>query len=145
MAVAELDGKVYVLGGYTGETTSSTLNRVYDPSTDAWKELAPMPRGLDHVGAAGYDGKIYAIGGFTSGNRGAVAEVYAYDVAADTWEELTPLPTGPRGSVAVAQLDGRIHAIGGRGTQDVTTHEAYDPATGTWEELAPLPTAREHM
>jgi Kelch motif len=35
MAVAELDGKVYVLGGYTGETTSSAFNQLYDPATTA--------------------------------------------------------------------------------------------------------------
>jgi N-acetylneuraminic acid mutarotase len=145
VAVAELDGRVYVIGGYTGETTSSTLNQVYDPATDTWEELAPMPRGLDHVGAAGYDGKVYAVSGFTSGNQGAVADVYAYDVATDSWEELTSLPAGPRGSVAVTQLDGRIHAIGGRDTENVGTHELYDPATGAWEELASLPNARDHM
>jgi Kelch motif protein len=35
MAVAELDGKVYVLGGYTGETMSSAFNQLYDPATNA--------------------------------------------------------------------------------------------------------------
>jgi len=80
VAVAELDGKVYVLGGYTEETTSSPLNQVYDPVTDTWEELASMPHGLDHVGAVGYDGKIYAVGGFTAGNKRPVAGVYVYDV-----------------------------------------------------------------
>jgi hypothetical protein len=36
MAVAELDGKVYVLGGYTGETSSSAFNQLYDPATNAY-------------------------------------------------------------------------------------------------------------
>jgi len=96
------------------------------------------------VGAAGYDGKIYAIGGFAGGDVEAVASLYAYDVATDVWEELAPLPA-PRGSVVVARLGNRIHAIGGRDVVDVNTHEAYDPATGIWEKLAPLPTVREHM
>lgn len=129
IAAAELDGKIYVLGGYTAETTTSTFNQVYDPATNTWEELAPMPRGLNHVGATGYDGKIYAIGGFAGGDVGAVASFYAYDVATDVWEELAPLPT-PRGSVAVARLGNRIHAIGRRDVLDVNTHEAYDPATG---------------
>jgi N-acetylneuraminic acid mutarotase len=144
IAVAELGGKVYVLGGYTAETTSSTFNQVYDPATNTWEELAPMHRGLNYIGVAGYDRKICAIGGFAGGGVEAVASFYAYDVAPDVWEELAPLPA-PRGSVAVARLGNRIHAIGGRDVVDVNTHEAYDPATGIREKLAPLPTAREHM
>src|SRR4051794_12510151 len=144
MAVAELDGKVYLLGDYTGETTSSVFNQVYDPATNSWKECTPIPRGLNYVGATGYDGKIYAIGGFAGGDEGAVSDVYVYDVASGTWEELAPLPA-PRGAAAAAQLDGRIYPIGGRNTPDVSTHEVYDPATNSWEEFAPLPTARDHM
>jgi hypothetical protein len=34
IAVAELDGKIYVLGGDTAETTSSTFNQFYDPATN---------------------------------------------------------------------------------------------------------------
>ncbi len=45
-----------------------------------------MPRGLNHVGVAGYNGKIYAIGGLAGGDVEAVASFYAYDVATDVWE-----------------------------------------------------------
>ena len=45
----------------------------------------------------------------------------------------------------MTKLDGRIHAIGGRDTRDVDTHEVYDPAADIWRRLAPIPTAREHM
>ena len=50
-------------------------------------------------------------------------------------------------SVGVTVLNGKIHAIGGRGVDKitVTTHEAYDPASGKWTELAPLPKARDHL
>jgi hypothetical protein len=98
-----------------------------------------MPRGFDHVGAAGYDGKIYAVDGFTGGDAGAVADVYDYTLATDIWEVLPSLPA-PRVSVAAAQLDGRMYAIGGRHISDVNTHEAYAPVIGVWEELPPLPT-----
>ena len=41
-----------------------------------------------------------------------------------------------RGSVSVVALDGKLHAIGGRGADGITvaTHEVYDPATNTWTE-----------
>src|SRR5262249_3341820 len=59
---------------------------------------------------------------------------------------LAPLAK-PRGSVAVAALDGKLHAIGGRGLDKVTvaTHEIFDPAHGTWRPAAPLPVARDHL
>ena len=54
----------------------------------------------------------------------------------------------PRGSVGVAVLDGKVHAVGGRGVDNnftVGTHEVFDPATGQWSERAPLPQPRDHM
>ena len=45
-------------------------------------------------------------------------------------------------------LDGKIHAVGGRGVDNtftVGTHEVFDPATGQWTERAPLPQPRDHM
>jgi N-acetylneuraminic acid mutarotase len=60
---------------------------------------------------------------------------------------LAPLPT-PRGALAAAQLDGRIHAVGGVGLngKNTSAHESYDPATNRWTSRAPLPTsARDHL
>ena len=48
----------------------------------------------------------------------------------------------------MAVLDGKVHAVGGRGVDNtftVGTHEVFDPATGQWSERAPLPQARDHM
>lgn len=60
ISLAELDGKLYVLGGYAEGRVDQPINQVYDPVTDAWRTLAPMPRGLNHVGVVGFNGKIYA-------------------------------------------------------------------------------------
>ncbi len=49
------------------------------------------------------------------------------------------------GSVSLAVLDGKIHAVGGRDTLSVGTHRVYDPATNKWSERAPLPIGRDHM
>jgi Kelch motif len=37
-------------------------------------------------------------------------------------------------------LDGKVHAIGGRGLDKVTvaTHEVYDPASDKWSSAAPI-------
>src|SRR5207237_3890259 len=50
------DRKVYVVGAYSGATNS---NDAYDPVTDSWQTLAPLPRGLNHVCAAGSGTTLY--------------------------------------------------------------------------------------
>ena len=59
---------------------------------------------------------------------------------------LTPL-SGPRGSVGLAAVGGKLHVIGGRGpdAKTVGTHEVYDPQSGKWTAAAPLPVARDHL
>jgi N-acetylneuraminic acid mutarotase len=93
------------------------------------------------------NGKIYTFGGFTSSvHKGAGDVVFEYDPVSDTWRTLPPMK-GPRASVGVAVIDGKIHVIGGRGHDAVTvaTHEVYDPANAKWSEAAPLPRPRDHM
>src|SRR5438128_921607 len=147
VAVASVNGKIYVLGGSARGRDDQPLNEEYDPATDRWRERAPMPRGLSHAGAAGMNGKVFVVGGFTRNiHMGALDVAFEYDPANDSWRTLAPLKS-PRGSVGVAALNGKIHAVGGRGVDTVTvaTHEVYDPVTGKWSELAPLPKARDHL
>ncbi len=155
VAVAALDGKLYVIGGSTADVDALTSVEEYDPKANEWRERAPLPEGLNHMAATVLDGKIYAVGGFTGRapgdthsrlHQGASTDAFEYDPAADKWRQLPPMK-GPRGSVGVVSLDGKIHAIGGIDLQvkTVATHEIYDPATNTWSEAAPLPTVRSHL
>ena len=154
ISVAELDGKVYVFGGYVHGSVTSNLNQVYDPAPDTWRDLRIMPMGLNHVGVIGHQGKIYHFGGFIRQNRDPVANAFAYDPRADKWEEIAPLPS-KRGAAAIVALDGKLHVIGGaiggdhgvgfEGRLSVTLHEVYDPATNAWSPRAPLPERRDHL
>jgi len=49
----------------------------YDPATDSWRNLAPIPRGVDHPAALGLDGLVYLVGGL-DGRWGPVADLWAY-------------------------------------------------------------------
>ncbi|MGN6734099.1 MAG: Kelch repeat-containing protein [Candidatus Binatia bacterium] len=147
VTVAANGGKIYVIGGSTGDVVDQRLNQEYDIATNRWRNRAPLPRGMTHAAATALNGKIYVVGAFTAGGHGnAVNWVYEYDPVADSWRERAPLKS-PRGSVGVTLLNGKIHAIGGRGVDKitVTTHEVYDPASNRWSELAPLPKARDHL
>ena len=114
VAVAAVGGKIHVMGGSVLGVTGP-YHQEYDPATDKWRARAPLPRRLDHMGTAVLNGKIYAVGGFVGGGvhkdgQNAASE---YDPATDTWRILAPMKAG-RGSVGVAALDGKMHAIGGR-------------------------------
>jgi N-acetylneuraminic acid mutarotase len=146
VGVAAVDGKVHVFGGSVlGFTGPYHLE--YDPASDKWTPRAPFPNRLDHIGSAVLNGKIYTAGGFIGGgvHKDGQDAAYEYDPATNSWRTLANMKLG-RGSVGVAAIDGKLHAIGGRGANGitVTTHEVYDPATNAWTEAAPLPKARDH-
>jgi N-acetylneuraminic acid mutarotase len=141
-----LGNKIYVIAGESNGEPATRLVTEYDPATNRWRELTPIPHVTSHPGVAAGNGKIYVLGGFTGvPHIGAMDIAFEYDVAADKWRALPPL-SSPRASVGTAFVDGKLHAISGRGLDQVTvkTHEVYDPATGKWSKAAPLPTARDH-
>jgi N-acetylneuraminic acid mutarotase len=158
--VTALDGKVYVLGGSSfyphivpsspdmgSGTWGSSVNYEYDPATDKWRQLAPMPIGLSHVGVTSFNHKLYAFGGFTSLiHANAQNAALVYDPATNSWQWLPPL-SARLGSVSAAAVDGKIHVFGGRphDPTPVDEHEVYDPATNAWTRKAPMPLARDHM
>ena len=47
VAVAEVSGKVYVIGGYADGFVDQPLNEEYDPTTNAWRGRAPIGRLVD--------------------------------------------------------------------------------------------------
>ena len=57
IAVAELGGKVYVVGAFTGERELE----IYDAAANRWSRGAPLPHSVHHPAAAAVNGKIYAI------------------------------------------------------------------------------------
>ena len=147
MAIATVNGKIYLISGGSRGVEANAFDQEYDPSTGTWRELALMPSVASHAGAAALNGKIYVVGGFVANvHVGAVNRVFEYDPATDRWRALAPL-AAPRGAPGVVALNGKIHAIGGRDPErkTVTTHEVYDPATNIWSMAAPLPLARDHL
>lgn len=146
IAVAEMDGKIYVMTGQSPGVQANGFTQVYDPQTGAWKDLSHMPSVASHAGAAAVNGKIYLVGGFVANvHIGAINRVFEYDPAQDSWRAVAPL-SAPRGAPGVVALNGKIHAIAGRNPEMEmqTTHEVYDPMTDTWTLAAPIPEARDH-
>lgn len=136
---AELDGLIYVVGGFNDEEALM----IYDPAEDTWERGPDIPQGVHHPAVAGLDGRIYVAGGHT-----AESMVQIYDPAAETWSLAgASIPT-PRRAMGIVVLDGRIHIMGGTsgpiGGGGHVEHEAYDPVSDSFEVLAPLLAPREH-
>src|SRR5439155_14766199 len=88
VAVAEVNGKIYVVGGFGGERELE----IYDPPADRWSRGAAIPHALHHAAAVGLAGKLYVVGGFVEGWT-PTDGVHEYDPANDRWRRLAALPT----------------------------------------------------
>lgn len=64
-----IDGRMYVIGGWNGYSTLSSVE-VYDPGSDTWTSETPMPTARYGVAYASVGSKIYAIGGDHGGVGG---------------------------------------------------------------------------
>lgn len=156
VAVTAVKGKIYVVGGFSGELSlknalsfaiSHTIE-TYDPITNTWSTTTPLPEGRHHAGIASLDGFLYIIGGFAKSLLSvwhAVPTVYQYNPATNKWRELTPMPTA-RGALGVTVYQNKLYAIGGYdGERNPDVVEVFDPRTNTWSSAASLPTPRDHL
>lgn len=155
VTAAAVAGKLYLMGGFSAPSLGNVLDLAitdlveeYDTVADRWRSLSPMPAKLHHAGAVTIGERIYVVGGFTKAFLSVwhpVETLYIYHPASDTWVEGPPMPTA-RGALAVAELDGRIVAVGGYADSSNTgAVELYDPVQGKWDTLPSLPTARDHL
>src|ERR1019366_8358165 len=81
VALAELNGKIYVMGGFVKPASGpsawipidNALVYEYDPATDKWAKKKNMPLLSHHVALAELNGKIYVMGGFVKPASGPSA------------------------------------------------------------------------
>lgn len=146
-AAAVVGDQVYLVGGTSPTGFHASVLR-YDPASDSYTQLAPLPVPRDHLNLVSDGTSLYAIAGrvLVDGQGYDDLETFErYDVANDTWTALPPVPLG-RGGQAAALANGHIVVAGGEvaeGPFDVLDAvHAYDLANGTWVALPPMPEAR---
>ncbi len=150
LALAVLDGRVYVLGGFTGIIGGADAAGVFTPSAatfvldgTTWQRLADQPVARGSATAEVIGGLIYVAGGGVA-EPDSRTDLYVYDPASDTWAMRRPMPTS-REHVASCVVAGRMIVLGGWQGNDkhvVAAAESYDPTTDQWTHLADMPTAR---
>jgi len=138
VSYVQVGGKFYLAGG-------STTHEVYNPATNAWSTIAPLPQQLDHIQGVEVAGLIYYIGGLQQWPGPNVNTVYIYNPATNTFQQGAPMPRG-RGAGSVAVYGGKIYYAGGLNNSVAAPwFDVYDPAANTWTQLPDMPTARDHF
>lgn len=131
-------GKIFIWGGIAGaKLTAST--EVYDPKTDTWTTLSPMPEPRIFAKGAEVAGKLYAVGGIQPPGRNQVPLLHEYDPKTDRWSAKAYMPQ-KRDAYRVAAVNGKIYVIGNLGGSSRVLE--YTPATDAWAVRSPMPTAR---
>jgi N-acetylneuraminic acid mutarotase len=146
--VGEIDGTIYVAGGFDGGAVSHV--DAYDIAGNMWTMRAPLPAPRDHGCGAVIGGKLYYAGGRNGDITTISNQLFEYDPITNMWDEKEPMPTA-RGGTACGVIDGKLIVVGGEGnpasgSQGVFSEtERYDPATDTWETLERMSHPRHGM
>ena len=156
-----VDSKIYMIGGRMPaglyQIFTSSSNDVYDPETDSWSRMAPVPVPVMGYASAVLDDKIYIISGAHEGQPNYPPPtdlVQIFDPATNIWTNGTSIPNGVlyAGAVATTGLFApkRIYVIGGTTTvydrwayyNVIALNQVYDPETDTWDTGTPMLTPR---
>jgi N-acetylneuraminic acid mutarotase len=153
-AAVAFNGRIHLIGGAgdpPNERASVGWHEVYDPTTDKWSVLKPLPGARDRAGAVVFGGAIHLIGGRFNAFEYNTGLHHAYIVARNTWEVRAPMPT-PRAGLGLASYRNRLFAMGGEGrviaegrigqARVFGQMESYDPRSDSWQRHTPMPTPR---
>lgn len=151
LASVVLDGQIYAIGGQFRHDLNrrdvAFVHR-YDPDSDSWTALAPLPFALSHIETSTlvWGGRIYVFGGrsesykpfverlkkrYPFSRATAIPDVLAYDPKTDKWEPQPELPTGLLAPVVVNVGDKVILTNG-------STMNTYFVQSSTYVACLPL-------
>lgn len=161
------DGRVLVIGGETLSTGAMLDSvEVYDPVTDTWAELAPLPEPRhNHTATLLSDGLVLLVGGGQSNaigvpsGLGVVADALLYDPSTGSSESLGPNVVPRHGHIAARLASGRVLIAAGAGADSETkpaqgagnpqpfgnalaSAELFDPTTRSFEATGSLTQGR---
>ena len=117
----DLMGRAYAVGGqfrHVANPEDVDLVHAYDPVTQTWSEIAPLPFPRSHTepGTFSMDGQLVIAGGRANTlGHPSVPDITAYDPLSNTWASLPPMPLGLLAPVARPVGDQLIISSGGVG------------------------------
>lgn len=145
MASVAVNGEIYLIGGYLHPGSLSVVER-YNPISDSWVSLQPLPKPLDHPAAVSFGDYIYVIGGLDGAEIGKPSSnVFRYSIKNNSWDSVSTLPV-PLGAVSAVVVDGFVHVFGGLNELGSSaSHYVYNIEQDTWATDVSLPHPNDHM
>ncbi|KAJ4722697.1 Kelch repeat-containing F-box family protein [Melia azedarach] len=136
-ACSVINGKVYVAGGRNSSSTMGlALVEAYDPVTDKWEELPPMPYPqMDCLGLS-YKDKLHVLGDQAGLLEQNTSELF--DPSNGTWctvEDTWPFSRAMQFAVQVME-DGRLYTVVDWGESLIKTR---DNEKGEWYNVGSVP------
>lgn len=139
-SVQLLNGKILIMGGYTGGITANC--ELFDPATNTVSSAAPMHHNRhDHHSILLDDGKVLTAGGRDGGSASTyLRTAELYDPATDTWQDVGNMEQARDHGSLVRFEDGTVLTTGGRKSQSEIAPgaEVFNIAAETWETIEPL-------
>ena len=153
-AVAVMDGRIYLAGGFGPHDKQMATLLVFEPTFPSpvanpnvagpivsrpgeWREAATMPEPVDNAAAAGMGGYLYVAGGRIEDL--VTNKFWRYDPIGDAWTELPSMPF-PRYAPMLQAVNGKLYLFGGQSSHgnDDTSMMIFDVAKNSWrtEEYA---------
>lgn len=138
---------LYVIGGQSPTLSSNTFR--YNPSTQTWATLPPIPQPYSNTDGAYVNGRIYLPAGF-AGNIPYEAVHYSYSIISAEWSDhharitSTAEITEPVawGAAAADPAENSYYYLGGRQASDPDTplpfFLQYHIISDTWQTLPPM-------
>ncbi|MBI3260556.1 MAG: hypothetical protein HYZ54_13945 [Ignavibacteriae bacterium] len=141
-SVAELNGKAYLIGGFTNPEPARIAE--YDPVTDKWRLTKSYKRNYN-AEALILNNQIYFIGGCPFRSIGFCDNpsdsLQIYDPVTESWTSKANM-LSPHSGHSSTIYNGKIYVMGGMTNGSGAANknfEVYDPATDTWKNLPSLP------
>jgi len=151
-------GEIYVAGGIGSRLSVPFFTDrciAYNPDSDAWRDIAKLPKAIHHAALVSTGKRLLLIGGFY-GSYTNIWQMHGsiFELFANGWIEVGQLPKPQAEGVLSLAPDKQIHLVTGQHPKApannskrsdhhaVTSHWFCDGDVSRWHAAAPIPTPR---
>ena len=149
-----IDNRLYVFGGFSNDLGPVLRSDVYNPATDAWTQIADLPKRLTHAGIVADGHDVYVAGGYVGigstgyGQTFGTREVWKFNIDTQQWTSMPQLPRA-LASGGCAIIGRVLHYFGGNDSNRADAGDHYaidlDNLAAGWQTLASMPDPRSHF
>jgi N-acetylneuraminic acid mutarotase len=147
-AVQTVNGKIYIIGGYSSTSPFTVQPAVleYDPVANTYTTRSNMPLAVFGAGSFVHNGRIWVLGGGTTAFTTSSTVIQIYDPATDRWitsSSLTPYTAWAQGVAVVgntALFVGGVRYTNGQGLFGAWAYKGMISGDNiTWTQVANYP------